>query len=62
MALAIISLVCGIVSWFIFWWLSIVGLITGIIQLCLPEKTTAHIVMSIIGIILNGIALLVVIF
>lgn len=48
----ILSIVCGIVSCFIFWWLAFVGLGLGIRSLTAGEGK----ILGILGIIISGIA------
>lgn len=48
----VLSILCGIVSYFIFWWLSIVGVGYGIISI----KEGEYKVLGILGIIISGIA------
>lgn len=48
----ILSIVCGIVSYFIFWWLAFVGLGLGIRSLKAGEGK----ILGILGIIISGIA------
>ena len=48
----ILSIVCGIVSYFIFWWLAFVGLGLGIRSLKAGEGK----ILGILGMIISGIA------
>lgn len=48
----ILSIVCGIVSYFILWWLAIAGLGFGIKSLKAGKEKT----LGILGIIISGIA------
>lgn len=59
--LPILSLVLGGVSWIAFWWLSIVGLILGIISLVDKNKTTTSTILSVIGTVVSTFSIVVVI-
>ena len=47
----IISIVCSIVSFFVFWWLSIIGIILGAIGMGVDENKTFSKIGLIIGIV-----------
>lgn len=51
----ILSIVFSVVSFFIFWWLAIVGLVLGIISLCLGSDSKK--LLGIIGTALSAISL-----
>lgn len=36
--LGLVGLICAIISFFVCWWLGIVGAVLGLIGLCLPGK------------------------
>ena len=68
--LGALSIALGVVSFFIFWWLAIVGFCLGAIGLCVkqddsdPEKRDfgrAGTICSIIGMVICGVALIVLI-
>lgn len=55
LVLGILSITLGIISFFVFWWLSIVGLILGIIGIVISNSK----VLNIIGISANSLDLLI---
>lgn len=69
-ALGAFSIALGVVSFFIFWWLAIVGFCLGTIGLCIRQDDSdsekrdfgrAGTICSIIGMVICGVALLVLI-
>ena len=68
LVLGIISTVLAIVSWFIFWWLSVVAIVVGIAGVMTKVQITddasrsydtAGKILNIIGIVLGGIGLVI---
>lgn len=65
LVLGIISIVLSVISWFIFWWLSIVAIGIGIIGLCtkVPEEyskyNTAGKALNIIGIVMGAVGFII---
>lgn len=61
----IVSVLLAIVSWFIFWWLSIVAIGLGIIGLCtkVPEEyskyNTAGKALNIIGVVMGAVGFII---
>lgn len=57
--LGVLAIVCGFISFFVCWWLSIVGIALGLLGLLLPKKTCAGIAvgLNIIMLITNLIVL-----
>lgn len=65
LVLGIISIVLSVISWFIFWWLSIVAIGIGIIGLCtkVPEEyskySTAGKALNIIGVVMGAVGFII---
>ena len=68
LVLGIISTVLAVVSWFIFWWLSVVAIVVGIAGVMTKVQITddasrsydtAGKILNIIGIVLGGIGLVI---
>ena len=65
LVLGIISIILSVISWFIFWWLSIVAIGLGIIGLCtkVPEEyskyNTAGKALNIIGVIMGAVGFII---
>lgn len=65
LVLGIISIALSIISWFIFWWLSIVAIGIGIIGLCtkVPEEyskyNTAGKALNIIGLVMGAVGFII---
>ena len=65
LVLGIISIILSVISWFIFWWLSIVAIGIGIIGLCtkVPEEyskyNTAGKALNIIGVVMGAIGFII---
>ena len=63
----VISLALSVISWFIFWWLSIAALILGIIGAAVkiddedPQRTRNGRILNIIAIIVSSISIAVVV-
>ena len=55
LVLGILSITLGVISFFVFWWLSIVGLILGIIGIVISSSK----ILNIIGISANSLGLLI---
>lgn len=65
LVLGIISIILSVISWFIFWWLSIVAIGLGIIGLCtkVPEEyskyNTAGKALNIIGVVMGAVGFII---
>ena len=65
LVLGIISIILSVISWFIFWWLSIVAIGIGIIGLCtkVPEEyskyNTAGKALNIIGVVMGAVGFII---
>lgn len=65
--LGVISLALSVISWFIFWWLSIAALVLGIIGVAAkiddedPQRTRNGRILNIIAIIVSSISIAVVV-
>ena len=63
----VISLALSVISWFIFWWLSIAALVLGIIGVAVkiddedPQRTRKGRILNIIAIIVSSISIAVVV-
>lgn len=63
----VISLALSVISWFIFWWLSIAALVLGIIGVAVkiddedPQRTGNGRILNIIAIIVSSISIAVVV-
>lgn len=63
----VISLALSVISWFIFWWLSIAALVLGIIGVAVkiddedPQRTRNGRILNIIAIIVSSISIAVVV-
>ena len=65
LVLGIISIILSVISWFIFWWLSIVAIGLGIIGLCtkVPEEYSKYNIagkaLNIIGVIMGAVGFII---
>ena len=63
----VISLALSVISWFIFWWLSIAALVLGIIGVAVkiddedPQRTRNGRILNIIAIVVSSISIAVVV-
>ena len=68
LVLGLLSTILAVISWFVFWWLSIVAIVLGVVGLILKSAVNdinqgtivAGKVLSIVGIVIAAIALIVI--
>lgn len=68
LVLGLLSTILAVISWFVFWWLSIVAIVLGVVGLILKPAINdtnqgaivAGKVLSIVGIVIAAIALIVI--